>query len=243
MRLFYADKRKGNQFFLEGDDYRHGVKVLRLKVGDEVNVINGKGSLFHCIVKDMNKRSLIAELVDEEIFSKPNYNLKIAISPTKNLSRFEWFVEKAVEIGISEIIPVICKRTEKPSIKKDRTKRIIHTAMKQSMNIYEPFLHPVTAFQEVINDSEAKHKYIATVEEEARLLSQREISGSEVLILIGPEGGFTSEELALARKASFCPVSLGKSRLRTETAGVVACQTIKIMSELESNDTIEPSGK
>ncbi len=243
MRLFYADNRKGNQFFLEGDDYRHGVKVLRLKVGDEINVIDGKGSLFICSVSDLSKHTMVVEVVDEEIFSKPNYDLKVAISPTKNLSRFEWFVEKAVEIGVSEIIPIICKRTEKPTIKRDRAMRIIRSAMKQSMNIYEPQLHPVTSLQEVINDYVAENKFIAFVEEDTRLLSQCEINDSQVLILIGPEGGFTSDEVELARKAFFFPVSLGKSRLRTETAGVVACQTIKIMSEINMINTIEPSGK
>jgi 16S rRNA (uracil1498-N3)-methyltransferase len=210
------------------DEYtsKHIVQVLRMKVGEQLQLTDGNGSLFTCEITDNNrKRCTLTNIQSVQLISQKS-KVKIAISLLKNTSRFEWFLEKATEIGVAEIVPLICERTEKTAFKFERMQSIVVSAMLQSQQTFLPLLHQPQPF----NHLAAKQfdnctKFIAHCEDEnnkqplnAKLLNL----STPKLILIGPEGDFTPAEIELALKNNFVPVSLGNTRLRTETAGMVA---------------------
>ena len=232
-RLFYCDHLSDGEFKIEGEDHRHSIKVLRLKKGDQIDVIDGTGYIYQCQIASINKKELIASIQSKILQFPLPYSLSIAISPLKNPSRFEWFLEKSTEIGISEIYPIQCKRTEKPGIKYDRSRKIIHSAMKQSLQAYEPTLNPVMKLNEFAELNNESFKIIAYINENVHLtLSQIDLPPQQnYTIVIGPEGGFTQEEAGFMMDLGFQAVSLGNSRLRTETAAIAACQIIKTLEE------------
>lgn len=230
MYFFYAeDVSYQESVCLNKDESKHCTRSLRKKNGDKVFVTNGKGNLFEAEVVDDNMNQTILLPIQE--ISSPfarNYHLRMAVSPLKNPDRFEWFVEKAVEIGVDEIIPIICHRTEKSVLKMDRLNRIAMAAMKQSMKtilprIYEP--QKISDFLKTTSMDETK--LMAWCETSKEVHIGKKISNSKKLtILIGPEGDFTKEEVDLAISKSFIPISLGASRFRSETAAVLACHHV-----------------
>lgn len=215
-----------NTIMMLGEDTsRHCVQVLRMKAGGKLQLTDGKGNIYTATIINADKKHCGVRI--EEISYKENQNKRkvcIAISLLKNMSRFEWFLEKAVEIGVQEIIPLLCGRTEKQHYKTDRLQNIVVSAMLQSQQVWLPLLHQPTVFSEVINNSDPfNQKLIAHCVNDDSKITINTISIQEkTQILIGPEGDFTEQEIALALQHRYQPVSLGNTRLRTETAGVVA---------------------
>ncbi|MGI8581633.1 MAG: RsmE family RNA methyltransferase [Chitinophagaceae bacterium] len=210
-------------FTLSEDTSKHIIKVLRMKNGEQLQLTNGKGKIITAQIIQGNKRATSVKVISTSNSPQRTSNITIAISLIKSNSRLEWFLEKATEIGVSEIIPLICERTEKQNFRHDRMKNILVSAMLQSQQAWLPILHEPAKFKEVIKDSTKQNKYIAhCIDEEKKLLINETINQSSIT-LIGPEGDFTKEEVDLAVTNNFIPVSLGATRLRTETAGIVAC--------------------
>ena len=230
MQLFFTENTK-KEFILTNEESKHITKVLRKKVGDKINFTDGKGNLLvsEIIISDRKKTQV---KIIEKIFKKKqhNYHLHIAISPTKNMDRFEWFLEKSCEIGIDEITPIICERSERRNLKQDRCKRILLSAMKQSLKYRIPKLNNAINLSDFMCKKHEKNKFIAHCEGGIKIeLSKEKIEG-KILILIGPEGDFTTKEIEKSENNNFIPISLGSSRLRTETAGIVAVHTINLIS-------------
>jgi 16S rRNA (uracil1498-N3)-methyltransferase len=238
MHLFYYPEVKGESFVLNKTESSHCVRVLRLSANDIIYLTNGKGKLFKaCIVKpDKNECEL--KIIDiTEVPKERDYSLQIALAPTKNMERFEWFIEKSTEIGIDRIIPLLCKNSERRVIKEERLIKVLVAAMKQSLKAWLPVIDPLTPFSKLVNRQFSGHRFIATGSEPAaNHLGRLYDKGSDALILIGPEGDFQENEMSLAIRNSFKPVSLGGSRLRTETAGLVACHSINFINSPDGND-------
>ncbi len=218
---------------LDEENSRHTIQVLRMKAGDNLNLTDGKGNLLTVEITDDHKKKCVVQVKGKKFLHAPARKIFIAISLLKNANRFEWFLEKATEIGISEIIPLICHRTEKEKFRHDRMEAILISAMLQSQQCWLPVLHEPIGFELLLRQEEivnASQKFIAhCIEDEKRMLADlvNDSLASQV-ILIGPEGDFTPEEIEFARANHFDAVSLGDTRLRTETAGVVAATILKI---------------
>lgn len=227
MQLFYCKNLQESLEILE-EESRHITKVLRLKERDCLNVTDGKGNLFKVKIIDTKPKKCKIEIIGIEKKESHPYYLHIAIAPTKNIQRLEWFLEKATEIGVNEITPIICKKSERKKVKLDRCHRILLSAMKQSLKFHLPKLNEPISFSNFINKPFEGNKFIAYCKstEDAHLKSQ--VLEKEILVLIGPEGDFTKDEISEALKYKFQDVSLGVSRLRTETAGIFVANTINI---------------
>lgn len=227
MYFFYAENILTDEFIvLDREESRHCIRSLRKKTGDQVYVTDGKGALFVAEITDDNmNQTLMKRIRQTEAPYSKKHHLRMAVSPLKNPDRFEWFVEKAVEIGIDEIIPIICHRTEKSQLKIERLNRIALAAMKQSMKTTLPNIKEPQKFKDFLDVStEQETKVIAWCEtSKEKRIQEVLINSSNTSILIGPEGDFTKEEVDLAITQGFIPVSLGPSRFRTETAAVLAC--------------------
>ncbi len=220
----------------------HCSKVLRMKINDIIHLTDGKGKLCEAQIINPDKNAFVVQITKETIMPRErDYFLHIAISPTKNIQRFEWFLEKTTEIGIDSIIPLMCKNSERRIIKEERLRKVIISAMKQSHKVWLPEIKTFTGFEQLVNQDFSGNKFIATGSEPSgNHLGRLCGKGLDNLILIGPEGDFDQEELKLAMKKNFIPVSLGKSRLRTETAGVVACHTVNLINSLIPNLNSNP---
>jgi len=203
---------------------KHIVQVLRMQPGEQLQLTNGKGDLFTAAIADDNRKRCAVKILQTTKAAPQTTTITIAISPVKNNTRFEWFLEKATEIGVTEIIPLICSRTEKTAFKFDRMKGILISAMLQSQQCWLPVLHEPIKFSSLIVSAEHQQKYIAhCIEDQKTALTDLNTgSFSSKIILIGPEGDFTAGEIEQALQNNFNAVSLGQTRLRTETAGVVA---------------------
>ncbi len=237
MNLFYTSNINKGTAYLNEDESRHCVKVLRMKEGDKVSFIDGKGGLhWGELITAGPKECEIKVLNSREDFEKRPYYLHIAISPTKNNDRFEWFLEKATEIGIDRITPLICERSERRKIREDRFQRVILSAVKQSVKAFLPELDPLTSYDDFLRSVDnRKIRYIAhCMQAKKEELIKSAGDPASYIILIGPEGDFSPSELEAAMNKGFTPVSLGNSRLRTETAGVVAAQIISDAVSLNS---------
>ncbi len=232
MALFYVPNLASGHVLPE-EESQHAVKVLRLQVGDEIVVVDGLGGFYKAKIINPHPKHCGFEMIESQTeFGKRNYKLHIAIAPTKNIERLEWFIEKATEIGIDEITPIICRFSERKTVKVDRLEKIIISAAKQSVKAYFPKLNPLSTFDELLKRYPASQKFIAHCYDEDKRLLQTEIrKSSDILILIGPEGDFSKEEVEKAISLGFAPVSLGESRLRTETAGVVVCHTVALLNQ------------
>jgi len=229
MQIFYVTDLDGDSCTLDETESRHCARVLRMSKGDRVNLIDGKGVFCEGLITDPDPRACMIRITDrKEEFEKRNYRLHIAISPLKNPDRFEWFVEKSVEIGVDELTPLICRNTEKPGIKKDRINNIIVSAMKQSIKAYRPVLNDPQDFSEFTGREYSGLKIIAHCSQSQQRSAITDIysKGNDAVIMIGPEGDFSDDEIAVAIEKGFRPVHLGRSRLRTETAGVAACSAV-----------------
>jgi len=234
MQLFYnADIKPTDTFFqFDKEESKHIIKVLRKKAVDIIHITNGKGNLFHSEITLESEKKCEVKIVKKEDFEAQNYHLHIAIAPTKMNDRLEWFLEKATEIGINEISPIICDHSERKVYKIDRAEKIIQAAMKQSNQFYLPQMNEPISFNSFIKKETDALKFIAHCEEDKKELFKNSIQPNQkILILIGPEGDFSTKEISLALKNNFIPVSLGNTRLRTETAGVVACHTVALTNE------------
>jgi 16S rRNA (uracil1498-N3)-methyltransferase len=227
MHIFYCPDIIANVTILSSEESAHCIRVLRLTKDDKVQVIDGKGGQFEAIIKTPDARQCHLEITSR-LPTPParNYNLHIAIAPTKNIDRFEWFVEKAVEIGIDTITPLLCQRSERRVLKTDRLHKLIISTIKQAKVPYLPVLNELTDFSKFIGNLHLSqtNRFIAHCENsEKKALKEVLIPESDVIVLIGPEGDFSLHEIELAASKNFIPVSLGYNRLRTETAGIVAC--------------------
>jgi 16S rRNA (uracil1498-N3)-methyltransferase len=234
MHIFYSSSYKGNIFSLDESESFHLERVLRLNPGDAATVIDGSGSLYHCKVIDTNKKEAKLEVCEViENYGKRDYYLHIAIAPTKNIDRFEWFIEKSVEMGIDRITPLICKRSERRITKTARSKRIIISAMKQSVKAKETIIDDPLPFDKFVYEISEPNRFISHCNKGSlpALFSDLIGPGDNGLVLIGPEGDFSPEELSTALDNGFKELSLGESRLRTETAGLVACSMFYFINQ------------
>ena len=234
MQLFYSKNIRNGIAALDEIEARHAVQVLRKQVGDALQLTDGEGNLYSGTIIEVGKKNCLIGINSTlSAYDERPFKLHIAIAPTKNIDRFEWFLEKATEIGITEITPLICKRSERAVIKWDRLNGVLLSAMKQSLKAYLPKLNEAIDFQKFIKgDFTAGGRFIGHCIEgtEKQLLSQTYKKGDNCVVLIGPEGDFTAGEVAQALSKNFQAVSLGDSRLRTETAGVVACHTVNLLN-------------
>ena len=231
MQLFFQPQLLQTQC-LDENDSKHCVKVLRKKKGDEIQVLNGQGSVFTCRITDPNPRACRVEVVKEEIVPRKQKRwVHIAIAPTKNADRLAYFLEKAVELGVQEITLLETKHSERRVQKMERLEKVAVSAMKQSLQTWAPILHEITPFEEFVQNKEvAKTRFIAHLSDSAEAIEHTQLS-DKVCILIGPEGDFSTKEINLAIANQFIPVTLGNTRLRTETAALVACHTIALLNE------------
>jgi len=237
MQLFYSPDILSDiipqQVQLGEEESAHCVRVLRKKAGDTIQITDGRGGLFEAVVNNNDPKKCLVTIVSASgIMPRKSYRLRIAVAPTKNIERFEWFLEKATEMGITEITPVICEHSERTVLRTDRLQKILISAMKQSMNLHMPVLHESVKLSDFLEKEFTGQKFIGYVEEKQEvLLKQRYQKGSDCLVLIGPEGDFSKDELKEAKQKGFEAISLGNSRLRTETAALVATMTINLLND------------
>jgi len=233
MQLFYVPNISGAEVILDETESKHAVRVLRLSKGEVVQLIDGKGNLYEAEISDANPKKCRLTIVKTTIeFGKKDFHLHIAIAPTKNIDRFEWFLEKATEIGIDEITPLLTSHSERKSINPERLEKILVSAMKQSLKAYLPKLNNLTTFNDLVVNNNTKNKFIAYCDDVQKThLKEFTKKGNDTLILIGPEGDFNPKEVQLAIANGFEVVSLGMARLRTETAGIVACNIVNLANE------------
>jgi 16S rRNA (uracil1498-N3)-methyltransferase len=234
MQLFYTTEIDTATAVLTGEEARHCVQVLRKRVGDSIHIVDGKGGMYEGLIAKISGKECIVDIQkNEQQYGKRPFYLHIAIAPTKNIARFEWFLEKAAEIGIDEITPIRCARSEREKLRLERLDKILVSAMKQSLKAYLPRLNPLASFEELVGGQvNAEARFIAWCAPAVNThLKDNYLPGQSVCILIGPEGDFTDREVHLAFDNGFKAVSLGKSRLRTETAGLAACHTVNLLND------------
>ena len=235
MQLFYDPiiVEASKEVVFNKEESRHIVKVLRKHEGDLLNLTNGKGYFFEARLLSTNPKQCIAQIIKLEEQPSLPYKLHLAVAPTKLNDRYEWFLEKATEIGVTEITPIICDHSERKVIKPERYEKILQSAMKQSLKARLPILHEAIPFKEfIIRDFSEEKKFIAHCANKDKISLQSAITKeTSFLILIGPEGDFSVDEITTALQNGYHAVSLGNSRLRTETAAIVACHTVALFNE------------
>lgn len=233
MQLFFKNKLSvGDSILLDVDEAKHAVKVLRIRIGESIHITDGRGNLFHGTLQ-INGRDCLARIESVEAYPPTPFNLHLAVAPTKNRERLEWFVEKAVEIGVGKITLLQCEHSEKILVKLDRLERIAISAMKQSTRFFLPEISGAKKFEDFINEDFTGMKSIAHCNPNYTrpLLKSSIVSGNNVLVCIGPEGDFSKKEIELAVKNGFQSASLGNARLRTETAALMAVATFEIINQ------------
>jgi len=226
MQLFYSPEisETTTDFTFTPDESKHIVRVLRKQQGDRLNITNGRGYWFVVEIESSAPKECLAKVISIKREEAPPSALHMVVAPTKMNDRYEWFIEKATEIGVGEITPIICDRSERKIIKIDRMRRIVQSAMKQSLQTYLPKLHDPISFEDFLQQHHQAVCYIAHCEDQQKLeLKSVQSQHTKTVILIGPEGDFSSSEIERALQKGFQPISLGKTRLRTETAAIVAC--------------------
>lgn len=234
MQLFYNPdiSETTENFSFDKEESRHIIKVMRKASGDILFVTNGLGILFKTEIVLGSDNKCTVRIVSSEKIEKPGYHLHLAVAPTKMNDRYEWFLEKATEIGVSEITPVICDRSERKFVKTDRFNKILESAMKQSAQCWLPKLNEPIAFKDFIKLKNNGLQLIAHCEETDKKSLKGILKPKEgATILIGPEGDFSEKEIRLALENNYIPVSLGNTRLRTETAAIVACHSVAFINE------------
>ena len=232
MHLFYCPDIQGATYTLSEEESKHCIRVLRMENGDQFHITDGKGGLFTVEIIDEHPKKCSVQVINSENeYQKRSINLHLAVAPTKNISRYEWFLEKVTEIGVDEITPIICEHSERKEVKIKRLIKVVVAAMKQSLKAYIPTLNEAIKLKDLISTDFDGEKYIAYCEGEPQLLKSLYKPGKNALILIGPEGDFSPEEVDLAIKNGFQTISLGQSRLRTETAAITACHTINLLND------------
>ena len=233
MNIFYSPHIASNTFELDEKESKHSVRVLRLGPGDRIILVDGKGGWYEAVIEEAHpKRCHLKILSHTHNYQPLSYGLHMAVSLTKNMDRFEWFLEKSVEIGITHITPLICHRTERKQLKMERLERILISAMKQSLKAYKPTLHAATNMADFLNRKTDGVKGIAHCHPAERLPVTGLGRSEEYTLLVGPEGDFTDDEVKMALKAGYKPFHLGQSRLRTETAAVYLCTAVQLLHNL-----------
>lgn len=233
MHRFYAPDIE-TQNILPEEESQHAIRVLRLTPGEPIEVIDGKGNLFLCKIADSHPKRCAVDIL--EVVKQPSHwgcEIVVGIAPTKNIDRTEWMLEKCIEIGVDKIVPLKCRFSERKEIKIERLDKIAVSAMKQSLKALKPVISDMTPIERFITAPFDGQKFIAYCgkEVERRLFAKEYVPFSNVMILIGPEGDFSQQEVALALNNGFIPVSLGDSRLRTETAAVFACMSVHAINQ------------
>jgi len=235
MQLYYINPVLDSvpcQITLGNEESFHCIKVLRMRAGDKINLSDGMGNLFEgqILAQDIKNCPVMLLNVNPQ-YGQRAFRLHMAVAPTKNIARFEWFIEKATEIGVDEITPLFCEYSERVQIRTDRLQKIILSAAKQSIKTYLPVLHEPVKFADFIKMNHSSARFVAYVEENQPLHLKTAYQEGDCTVLIGPEGDFSKKEIEVAIQNGFIPVNLGPSRLRTETAAVVACHIINIANE------------
>lgn len=235
MQLFYQPSvlDTDKTFYFDKEESKHIVKVLRKNEGDVLQVTNGFGILFTTKIINASPSKCEVEIISTFSEKAPNFGLHLAVAPTKLMDRYEWFLEKAVEIGIQTITPLICEHSERTVVKLERIEKIVLGAMKQSNQLFLPKINEVQQFKSFIKNQNETQKFIAHCENTQKTSLKESLKTEQnTLILIGPEGDFSSKEIDLALQNGFQPVSLGNTRLRTETAALVACHSFVFKNEM-----------
>lgn len=235
MQLFYSPdiSEISENFSFPKEESKHIVKVLRKSIGDQLHITNGKGWLFIAEIDFVSNTKCTAQIISKEKQPERKYKLHLAVAPTKMNDRYEWFLEKATEIGIDTITPIICDRSERRVVKLERFERILQAAMKQSLNCYLPQLKPAIKFTDFFEQPLQGQLFIAHCEDTDKTSLKNElVPHKETTIFIGPEGDFSQNEIDVAILNRCIPVSLGTSRLRTETAAIVACHSVALINQL-----------
>ena len=233
MNIFYhsAIPQVGT-FCLSEEESKHCIRVLRTNEGDEVKVIDGKGCYVLAIVLDANPKKCLLEIIKRVDVENDTPKIHIAVAPTKNLDRMEWFLEKAIEFGVSEVSFIKCRFSERKELKLERFHKIALSAIKQCNRYHLPQINEMVSFESFIKANEDENKFIAYCPTaETELLNNFVLKGVDTCVLIGPEGDFSKEEVEIALKNKFIEVSLGKSRLRTETAALASCYTLILKNQ------------
>ncbi len=229
MNLFYAPElTEQDEIILSAEESHHAVRVLRMAAGEQIILVNGRGGWYASKIIHPDAKACRVEIIDRQLgLGEPRYHLHIAMAPTKQIDRFEWFIEKATEIGISEITPLICDRSERRDVKPERLIKVAIAAMKQSLKAFHPVIHPTVSLRKFLALEISGSKGIAHCLPGPKLwLNEACDRTTNNCILIGPEGDFTPDEIQLASGSGYAPITLGEARLRTETAGIVAVQTL-----------------
>lgn len=236
MQLFYTSEIEPHHttFILSEEESKHAVRVLRLTQGEKIHLIDGKGGLYETEIIDAHpKRTTLSVLAVQENFGKMSYEVHLAVAPTKNIDRIEWFLEKATEVGLTSYTPIICEHSERKEVKVERLEKVAIAAMKQSLKAYLPQVKPAVSFskfiQEVKNSSISKGIAHCVDSDKKFIFTSFEPKG-KYLILIGPEGDFSEKEISQAIDAGFIPLSLGEARLRTETAALASVLEISLLN-------------
>jgi len=239
MNLFYdpqlSYEPSNKVFYLNAGESMHCAKVLRMRAGDEICITDGRGGLYAGKLISVDPKACAVEILSAQFTPPCNYFIHLAVAPTKNLTRFEWFIEKATEAGVDRITPLVCARSVKASVRTNRLHKVVTAAMKQSLNVFHPRLDEPVAFSDFVARFKATQQFIAWCETDNAPPLIRAIKPStDVIVLIGPEGDFTQAEVALAENAGYLPISLEKNRLRTETAALAACFAIHFINTLNN---------
>lgn len=231
MDVFYNPDIVSDHLTLDPGESNHCIRVLRYKRGDKIRLIDGKGGLYIAEIRNEDRNACLVKIISDNMHDeKLPYELHVAIAPTKSTDRLEWFVEKATEIGVTSITPVICERSERRNLRIDRLEKVAVAAIKQSVNPWKPDIRGKLPATEWILQQQKGTRLIAHCMDRTRYDIRDITLGDQITIMIGPEGDFSPAELELAVAQGFVPVSLGPQRLRTETAGLLACATVHIKS-------------
>lgn len=234
MHLFYTPDIEGPVYTLSAEESKHCVKVLRLAEGGRVSLVDGLGNWYNGTITEANPKGCRVECYEKiEKYGERSFRLHLALAPTKNIDRTEWMLEKCTEMGIDEITMLNTRYSERKEVKEERLEKVIVSAMKQSLKACLPKLNGMTDFGRFVASCPEERKFIAHCNEGVKKrLDEVYTPGKDAVILIGPEGDFSEKEVAQAIEAGFVPVTLGNSRLRTETAGIVACHSINFMNRV-----------
>lgn len=231
MNLFYTPNIKSDTYILDEVESKHCIKVLRMTVGDEISLVDGKGCFYTAKIIDANQKHCQVTIINKDFKENIYKNINIAIAPTKNMDRFEWFLEKATEIGVNSVFPILTSNSERKIVKPERLHKVVVAAMKQSLKATKPCIHELGNFADIAKEVAGYDcKFIAYCDsyENKELFKKLYNPSLKTIIFIGPEGDFTAKEVDFAKSLGFKVVSLGESRLRTETAGVVACTLMNV---------------
>lgn len=238
MQLFYAPDIVPPEYTLSEEESRHAVRVLRLGAGDMLHITDGRGNMYRCeVVAPSDRHCTVRVVATESEYGRLPYSLTMAVAPTKNIDRFEWFLEKATEIGVAEIVPLLCDHSERKQIKYEREYKVVTAAVKQSLKAYHPLLRDMTPLRDFVAEPFEGRKFIAHCDEPIHAkayLADVLPSGASARVLIGPEGDFSPEEIRFAvEKCGYEEITLGDMRLRTETAAVMATAVASVVNNLK----------